>query len=82
MDADCNVAESELVMFDRNAQPIASMPVYKRIEIGPGPRSPLAEYRSTADICADLMKQHEAARIWQAVVDTASGVNPPSEDIT
>lgn len=66
-------------MFARNAEPIDNVPVYKRIALGCEPRS--AEPQpglSSWEICDALMKKREAERIWQAVVDTASGTNAPA----
>lgn len=72
-------AESELVMFARNAEPIDNIPVYKRIALGSEAQPPRAQpCLSSWEICDALMRKREADRIWQAVVDTASGTNAPT----
>lgn len=66
-------------MFARNAQPIDNVPVYKRITLGSEPQPPQPQpCFSSWEICDALMKKREAERIWQAVVDTASGTNAPA----
>lgn len=67
-------------MFDRTADPIANVPVYKRVQIGadePQPCSGQFEIKSTAQICQEIAERAEANRIWNLVKDTASGTCMP-----
>ena len=66
-------------MFNPTADPIANVPPYKRVSISdPQPGDPNVRLLTTAEICENLMKQHEANRIWALVQESASGVNPPT----
>ena len=63
-------------MFDPKADPIAHVPVCKRIamnEAKPGQ----AHIPTSWEICDALMKRHEAERLWKLVVQTAEGTNAP-----
>lgn len=58
-------------MFNPHADPVANVPVYKRIALNePRPAAPSVG-PSTWEICDALVKRHEAERIWQIVRETA-----------
>ena len=65
-------------MFDPSADPIAHVPVYKRIAMNEAkPADANVHAPTTWEICDALMKRHEAERLWKLVVQTAEGTNAP-----
>lgn len=78
-------------MFARNAEPIANVPVYKRIDLNPRycsqwcgqygcPCGSRLSSRGPAtwEICDALMRKHEGERIWALIKQTAEGTNAPA----
>lgn len=68
-------------MFARNAEPIANVGPYKRVDLNaPRPGDPAPDQtgiKSTWQICQELTIRHEQDRIWELVKQTASGTNAP-----
>jgi hypothetical protein len=70
-------------------EPIANVAPYKRISINdPVPADTNVRPPTTAEICENLMKQHEANRVWALVKGAAEGTNitareyeAPAEDM-
>jgi hypothetical protein len=56
-------------------EPVGHVPPLRRISINDPIPAEAPASPTTWEICDNLMKQHEANRIWALIVDTAGGTN-------
>ena len=66
-------------MFDRRAEPIANVPVYRRIPINESraPEPLETSWGMYGGMIEEAQRAAESARIWRLIVQTATGTNPP-----